>query len=106
MKRISFPADVDPSPDARYSRNTRYTPDSSDAPPPIWPFLLVCAVALVLALLSGCTAADATESPSASYLEAKREARQQLAAAALCGRGNTAVWSDPQTVQCFRNQQE
>ena len=102
MQRIPFPDDVNPDPDASYSRNTRYTPAVEHAPPTIWPLLFVCALAVVLALLTGCTGADASEQPSAAQLHAKQEQRRAIAAAQMCGPGKVAIWQDSTQVQCLR----
>lgn len=105
MKRIPFPPDVNPSPDANYKRNTHITPDVDDIPPPpILPFLFVCALAVLLSLLSGCTSADANEPPSAGQLYAAQEQRLAIAAAKVCGPGKTAVWTDSAEMRCHRNQ--
>lgn len=63
-------------------------------------FLLVCSLAL--ALLSGCTGADASEQPSAAHLYAKQEQRRAVAAAQACGPGYAAVWHDTTEMQCVR----
>ena len=106
MQRIPFPDDVNPDPDASYSRNTRYTPAVEHDPPPIWPFLFICGLAVVLALLTGCTGADASEQPSAAQLHAKQEQRRAIAAAQACGPGMVAVWQDTATVECMKEVQQ
>lgn len=102
MQRIPFPEDVNPDPDASYSRNTRYAPAVEHAPPPILPFLFICGLAIVLALLTGCSGADASEQPSAAQLHAKQEQRRAIAAAQMCGPGKVAIWQDSTQVQCLR----
>ena len=107
MQRIPFDPAVNDSPSARYSRNTHYCPttDNEELPraPGIVAWLLICAVAVVLALLTGCTQADAQEQPSAARLYAQQEQRQAIAAAKACGLGKTAVWQDDKTIACYSN---
>ena len=104
MKRIPFDPAVNDSPSARYSRNTHYYPatDNEELPraPGILAWLLICALAVVLALLTGCTQADAQEQPSAAQLEARQEMRRAAGAIKACGPGETPVWQDDQTITC------
>lgn len=101
MERIPFPDDVNPSPDAQYSRNTRYAPHVK-AWPPIWSVALMSLLVIVMALLSGCTGADAGEQPKPKHLVAQQEQRRAVAAAHLCGPGKAAVWNDSTEMQCMR----
>ena len=114
MKRIPFPADVSDT-TRRYPRSLeqafgpyqRQSPivpmaDHDSAPPPIWPFLFICALAVVLALLTGCSGADAGQEPRPVRLQDQQEQRQAAAAAHACGPGMTAIWHDTTTMQCMR----
>ena len=57
---------------------------------------------LVLALLAGCSGADAGQEPGAGRLQAQQEQRRAVAAAQACGPGMTALWHDTTTMQCMR----
>lgn len=104
MQRIPFDPAVNDSPSARYSRNTHYYPatDNEELPraPGIVAWLLICAVAVVLALLTGCTGAEASAPINPAQQEMRVELRRIAAAAKACGPGKTAVWQDDQTITC------
>ena len=114
MTRIPYPADLNDTTRqyprsleqafGPYQRLSEIVPmaDSASAPPPIGPFLLVCALAVVMTLLGGCTGADASEQPSAARLQAQQEQRRALAAAQACGPGRVAIWTDSTEMQCLR----
>jgi hypothetical protein len=115
MKRIPFPADVSDT-TRRYPRTLEqafgpYQRQSVIVPmgPPVdgqasaWLSALVVYIAVAaLALLSGCTGADAGEQPQPKHLVAQQEQRRAVAAAHLCGPGKTAVWHDSIEMQCMR----
>ena len=83
------------------------SPAASEHPlPPILPFLLVCALAVLIALVTGPTDTSASESAGSGAQPDERSLRQHEAAAQLCGKSHTAVWADAQTLQCYRNQKE
>lgn len=86
-----------------YQRLSEIVPmdDDNRNPPTIWPFLLICALAVALALLSGCTGADAGEQPQQAYLVAQQQ-RLASAASKACGPGMTAIWQDSTQMQCMR----
>ncbi|WP_429951436.1 hypothetical protein ACQYWY_06990 [Comamonas sediminis] len=115
MNRVPFPADVSDT-TRRYPRTLEQAfgpyqrqsvivpmgpPDSGHASMPL-SALLICIAAAALALLSGCTGADAGEKPQPKHLVAQQEQRRAVAAAHLCGPGKTAVWHDSFEMQCMR----
>ena len=116
MTRIPYPADLNDTTRRHprtleqafgpYQRQSPIVPMTEHSPPSIWPFLFVCALAVVLALLTGCTGADASEQPSAAQLHAKQEQRRAIAAAQACGQGMVAVWQDTATVECMKEVQQ
>ncbi|MNS65596.1 hypothetical protein D3C72_987670 [compost metagenome] len=116
MKRIPSPPDLNDTTrtyprdlEAAFGPYQRQSPivpmdDEEISPPPILPFLVVCALAVLLSLLSGCSSADANEPPSAGQLYAAQEQRLAIVAAKVCGPGKTAVWTDSAEMRCHRNQ--
>lgn len=110
MQRIPFPADVCPEPTARYRRTLleAFPCDARQAVAfhrpskrsPRWPLVLAALLAgAALAMLAGCSA-QAADTPATTAADLKRAA----AGAWLCP-GMTAVWLDPQTVQCLKDRQ-
>ena len=113
MQPIPFPADVSDT-TRRYPRTLEqafgpYQRQSliepmgaaSDGPPAPLPILIFCIAAAVLALLSGCTGADAGEQPQPAHLVAQQQ-RLASAASKACGPGMTAMWQDSTQMQCMR----
>ena len=115
MNRVPFPADVSDT-TRRYPCTLEqafgpYQRQSVIVPmgPPVdgqasaWLSALVVYIAVAaLALLSGCTGADAGEQPQPKHLVAQQEQRRAAAAAQLCGPGQAAVWHDSTEMQCMR----
>jgi len=115
MKRIPFPADVSDT-TRRYPRTLEQAFGPYQRQSVIVPMgsagsgqgsmplsaLLICIAAAALALLSGCTGADAGEQPQPKHLVAQQEQRRAVAAAHLCGPGKAAVWHDSFEMQCTR----
>ena len=112
MIRIPYPADLNDTTRRHprtleqafgpYQRQSPIVPMAEHSPPSIWPFLFICGLAIVLALLTGCSGADASEQPSAAQLHAKQEQRRAIAAAQMCGPGKVAIWLVSTQVLCLR----
>lgn len=109
MKRIPFPVDVCPDPDARYRRTLAEAfPCSAfeavavhkmKRQPRYGRWLALALAALVLAALAGCSA-QAADTPATTAADLKRAA----AGAWLCP-GMEPIWLDDRTVQCLRRKQ-
>jgi len=114
MNRVPFPADVSDT-TRRYPRTLEQAFGPYQRQSVIVPMgpavdgqasaslsvLVVCIAAAVLALLSGCTGADAGEHPQPAHLVAQQQ-RLASAASKACGPGMTAIWQDSTQMQCMR----
>lgn len=106
--RVSFPADVNPEPEAKFSRrmaeafpfDPHLTPETRAFPVPNRPgaWLIAALLVTMCLALSGCSGAEAQErTTSASPTELKR-----AAASAWNCPGMHAEWLDDTTVQCLK----
>lgn len=99
MHRVPFPADVNPEPEVRFSRNTHYRPAAGgERKMPFLAPVLAVLVCLFLLMAANSDRAPAPSKPLAT------EMRVATAAKKVCGPGRTAVWSDASTMQCFKDQ--
>ena len=106
--RMSFPADVNPDPDAEYPRSMAqafpFDPHLTPQPsrldllnrPGLWIAALL--VALICLTLTGCSSAEAQE-PSASAADQRHAA----SSARACPPGQHVDWEDATTMRCLKH---
>lgn len=112
--RVTFPADVNPEPEAKFSRCMRdafpqdphLTVTSTRWPTPNRPSLWLLAALLVLVCLamSGCSGAEAQERGvrAAVDQDVAPLSRQETGAQAACGPGATVSWVSDTEHECLR----